>query len=58
MNLFAALFANGETQLGRAFVNERPYRLIMPLHVLDYERASEVIQNRHARGHRHVLLPS
>jgi ferredoxin len=38
-----ALFAGGETQLGRTFVNERA----LPgdtLHVMDYERASEVIR--------------
>lgn len=37
------LFAGGETQLGRAFVSER----VLPgdtLHVLDYERASDVIR--------------
>ena len=37
-----ALLADGETQLGRAFVNEQalPQNAV---HVLDYERASEVI---------------
>jgi ferredoxin len=39
-----ALFANGETQLGRAFVNEPALSPDNALHVLDYERASEVIQ--------------
>ncbi|HZY42430.1 MAG TPA: 4Fe-4S dicluster domain-containing protein [Anaerolineae bacterium] len=39
-----ALFANGETQLGRAFVNEPALSADNALHVLDYERASEVIQ--------------
>jgi ferredoxin len=39
-----ALFANGETQLGRTFVNEPALSAENTLHVLDYERASEVIQ--------------
>ena len=39
-----ALFANGETQLGRVFVNEPALALDNTLQVLDYERASEVIQ--------------
>jgi ferredoxin len=43
------LFAGGETQLGRVFVNERALgegRAASPdtLHVLDYERASEVVK--------------
>ena len=57
-----ALFTNGDTQLGRVFVNEpaladarrpardapgRPARL---LHVLDYERASEVIETAQHMG--------
>jgi len=37
------LFANGETQLGRAFVHE-PALADNALQVLDYERASEVIK--------------
>ena len=41
------LFTTGETQLGRVFVNE-PALGDDVLHVLDYERASEVIEtNRH-----------
>ena len=51
-----ALFVNGETQLGRAYVNE-PALLEghtpphdNALHVLDYERASEVILTATHRG--------
>ncbi len=39
-----SLFANGETQLGRAFVQEAVLSNENALHVLDYERASEVIK--------------
>ena len=38
------LFLNGETQLGRAFVNEGILTNENALHVLDFERASEVIK--------------
>lgn len=38
-----ALFCNGETQLGRVFVNEESLEESLSLHVLDYEKASEVI---------------
>ena len=38
------LFANGETQLGRAFVNEPALTDDNALHVLEYERATEVIK--------------
>ena len=38
------LFTRGETQLGRVFVNEPALSRQNSLHVLDYERASEVIQ--------------
>src|SRR5271157_122903 len=38
-----ALFATGETQIGRVFVNERALPADNTLHVLDYERASEVV---------------
>jgi ferredoxin len=38
------LFANGETQLGRTFVHEPALSDENALHVLDYERASHVIQ--------------
>jgi len=38
------LFLNGETQLGRAFVNEGVLTNENALHVLDYERASEVVK--------------
>ena len=39
-----ALFTDGETQLGRVFVNEQVLTSENALHVLDYERASEVIK--------------
>lgn len=39
-----ALFAEGETQLGRAFVHEPVLSSENALHVLDYERASEVVK--------------
>ncbi|UCF87799.1 MAG: 4Fe-4S dicluster domain-containing protein [bacterium] len=38
-----ALFTNGETQLGRTFVHEPVLSSENSLHVLDYERASHVI---------------
>ncbi|MBN1560412.1 4Fe-4S dicluster domain-containing protein [candidate division KSB1 bacterium] len=38
------LFTDGETQLGRAFVHEPVLSNENALHVLDYERASEVIK--------------
>ncbi len=38
------LFTRGETQLGRVFVNEAAISPGNALHVLDYERASEVIK--------------
>ena len=37
------LFATGETQVGRVFVNERALIAENALHVLDYERASRVV---------------
>ena len=37
------LFTRGETQLGRVFVNEPALSAENSLHVLDYERATEVI---------------
>jgi ferredoxin len=37
------LFVNGETQLGRVFVHEPALSPENALHVLDYERASEII---------------
>ncbi|MCP5105358.1 MAG: 4Fe-4S dicluster domain-containing protein, partial [bacterium] len=39
-----ALFTEGETKLGRVFVNEPALPEDSGLHVLDYERASEVIK--------------
>jgi len=40
-----ALFAGGETQLGRTFVHEPALSEENALHVLDFERASEVIES-------------
>lgn len=45
-----ALFANGETQLGRVFVNEPMLSPDNALQVLDYERASYVIDSATAMG--------
>ena len=45
-----ALFTQGETQLGRVFVNEAVLSNENALHVLDYERASEVIKTASHRG--------
>ena len=48
-----ALFAGGETQLGRAFVHEPALSEENALHVLDFERASEVVR---AASHRGISL--
>ncbi len=40
-----ALFATGETKIGRVFVNEHALTPETTLHVLDYERSSEVIHS-------------
>ena len=45
-----ALFVNGETQLGRVYVHEPVLSADNALHVLDYERASQVIQTATHRG--------
>lgn len=45
-----ALFAGGETQLGRTFVNESALAADNMIHVLDYERASEVVQTASSIG--------
>jgi ferredoxin len=45
-----ALFTQGETQLGRTFVNEAVLTSENALHVLDYERASEVVRTASHRG--------
>jgi ferredoxin len=45
-----ALFAGGETQLGRAFVHEPALAAEDALHVLDFERASEVVRSATHRG--------
>jgi ferredoxin len=44
------LFAGGETQLGRTFVNEKALAVDNTLRVLDYERASEVIHSASHMG--------
>lgn len=44
------LFTNGETQLGRVFVNEEVLSGENALHVLDYEKASEVIKTAGSIG--------
>ena len=45
-----ALFTRGETQLGRVFVNEPVLSSENAIHVLDYERSSEVIKTASCRG--------
>ena len=45
-----ALFAGGETQLGRAFVHEPALSAENDLHVLDFERASEVVKTATTRA--------
>lgn len=44
------LFCDGETQLGRTFVNEPVLSNENAVYVLDYERASEVIKSATFRG--------
>jgi len=44
------LFTQGQTQLGRTFVHEPALSKENALHVLDYERASEVIKRATHRG--------
>jgi ferredoxin len=45
-----ALFTQGETQLGRVFVSEPVLSNENALHVLDYERSSEVVKTASHRG--------
>lgn len=45
-----SLFTKGETQLGRVFVHEPALASDNALHVLDYERASEVIRTSSYRS--------
>jgi Pyruvate/2-oxoacid:ferredoxin oxidoreductase delta subunit len=45
-----ALFDGGQTQLGRAFVCEPALSAENALHVLDFERASEVVRTASVRG--------
>ena len=44
------LFTRGETQLGRVFVNESVLSPALSLHVLDHERATEVVRTASAIG--------
>jgi ferredoxin len=44
------LFTLGQTQLGRTFVNEPALSKENALHVLDYERASKIIEQASHRG--------
>jgi ferredoxin len=44
------LFAGGETQIGRAYVNENVLSKENSLHILDYERASEVVRTASVIG--------
>jgi len=45
-----ALFTDGKTQLGRVFVQEAALPVDNGIHVLDYERASEVIRGASSRA--------
>jgi ferredoxin len=45
-----ALFADGQTQLGRVFVQEAVVAIENGIQVLDYERASEVVRSASSRG--------
>ncbi|MGE4498228.1 MAG: 4Fe-4S dicluster domain-containing protein [Deferribacterales bacterium] len=45
-----ALFVRGETQLGRVFVNESVLGEENSMHILDYEKASEVIKTAEHMG--------
>ena len=52
------LFGKGETRLGRVFVNEAAVPPELSLHVLDYERASEVAKTALRHRRRPLLLPA
>jgi Na+-translocating ferredoxin:NAD+ oxidoreductase RNF subunit RnfB len=45
-----SLFTEGETQLGRVFIHEPALPSENAIHILDYERASEVIRTASHRG--------
>ncbi len=45
-----SLFTQGETQLGRAFVHEPVLSSENALHVMDYERAGQVVKSASHRG--------
>lgn len=49
-DFLTALFSPGETQLGRTYVHEPALGPDISLHVLDYERASEVIRTARQRA--------
>jgi ferredoxin len=49
-DFLAALFSPGPTQLGRTYVHEPALTPELSLHVLDYERASEVIKTARHRA--------
>jgi Na+-translocating ferredoxin:NAD+ oxidoreductase RNF subunit RnfB len=49
-DFISALFTGGETRLGRAFVNEKVLSAENVLHIMDYERATEVISTATHRG--------
>jgi formate hydrogenlyase subunit 6/NADH:ubiquinone oxidoreductase subunit I len=49
-NFIKALFTRGETQLGRVFIHEPALPSELSLHVLDYEKASEIIKTASHRG--------
>jgi hypothetical protein len=56
-DFISALFLDGETQLGRVFVQEAVLPREKALHVLDYERAQRGHQGRHPAGYQRLLLP-
>jgi ferredoxin len=45
-----ALFTEGPTQLGRVFVNEKAISSVNALYVLDYERATHIIESSDSMG--------
>lgn len=45
-----SLFVRGETQLGRVFVNEKALEAENSMHILEYEKASEVIKTAKHMG--------
>jgi formate hydrogenlyase subunit 6/NADH:ubiquinone oxidoreductase subunit I len=45
-----SLFVRGETQLGRVFINEKALETENSMHILEYEKASEVIKTAKHMG--------